>query len=665
MTPPRDRRSIWRVGLESRWTTVLPVAFIIVSLVSLVVLPIVVDKRTAQMRLEITKDAEPARLTANRIEMDLAAELDNIIGYQVTRQEQYRHEYQQILLEQQQSTELLRRSAPRLSPEAGKALESLIRASDYWHQRVRTGGFLAAGMPTEVFTTNLFERQPDYSTVLKAATAFETAIQDAIDDRVQRIREAERFNLLLSVVLTVLALTSALLVAGLGRQMRLLAREAMTRRLEAEHEAADAKIARAAAEREERRAAFVAAAGHELTASLDFEQTVARLAHLVVPNIGELCVVDLAEPAGGVRRAAAAHRDQETETAMRTRVGEVIAEVPEIILQVMRDREVKIVGATSPLVRYFDDGKVAAPRSMMVVPLVSRNQTLGIVLVGAPQGHVFTRDDAQTAANLARHASLAIDNARLYQESQQALLAREEVLAIVSHDLRNPLNAVMLATQLLQMSDNFPQEEREPLDAISVSARRMQALIADLLDVTRLEGGKQLPIEPKPVEVESLLQETYELFKPQAASGEISFHIRVGEDVPQVNADRHRVIQVLSNLIGNAMKFTPAGGVISLRSDRHDSAHVLFSVADTGPGIPRENLGKIFNPYWQAKRTARLGAGLGLPIAKGIVESHGGKIWVDSEPEVGTKFFFTLPVAKEVAGDADRASVSQMADGRP
>jgi signal transduction histidine kinase len=117
--------------------------------------------------------------------------------------------------------------------------------------------------------------------------------------------------------------------------------------------------------------------------------------------------------------------------------------------------------------------------------------------------------------------------------------------------------------------------------------------------------------------------------------------------MPPVYADRHRVLQVLSNLIGNAMKFTPAGGMITYRAEQQRT-EVLFTVADNGPGIPKENLGDIFNPYWQAKRTARLGAGLGLPIAKGIVESHGGRIWVESEPGKGTKFFFTLPVAQSV-----------------
>jgi len=240
---------------------------------------------------------------------------------------------------------------------------------------------------------------------------------------------------------------------------------------------------------------------------------------------------------------------------------------------------------------------------------------------------------------------LAIDNARLYLESQQAVRAREEVLAIVSHDLRNPLNGVVLGASLLKDSESLSADDREQLETIELSAKRMNHLIADLLDVTRLEGGKQLPIEPAPVPVADLFRETYELFRAQAAASSITFQHRIPDDVPEVYADRHRVLQVLQNLIGNSMKFTPPGGMIAMTAEARQDGKVLCTVSDTGPGIPPEHLADIFSPYWQAKRAERLGAGLGLPIAKGIVEAHGGEIWVESEQGVGTRFYFTLPVA--------------------
>jgi signal transduction histidine kinase len=638
-----ERRSIWRVGPDSTWTTIVPVVFIIVSLLTLAVLPVVFGLHTAQMRNEITSVAEPSHLAANRIESDLSTELDEVIAWQVTGQRQFRDKYISLVDDQRSEYARLRLLGPKLGPEVRDSLGLLNKETSKWHQEVASSEFLSRQMAAEVFLARLFEKHPTYDKALVAATELEVSIQEAIDYRRAKIRDAEKLSASLEIILTLLALTSALLVAGLGRQMRLLAREAMARRHEAEHDAEDAQRARAAAEREERRAAFLATAGQELATSLDYEQAITTLARLIVPNIAEICVIDLAEPDGGLRRAVVAHQDAEREHEMTARVGEVVRDVPEPLTRVIQERETRIIGNSSPLLAYAGVPP-EEQRSMLAVPLVSRGQTLGVILAAAAESKPFTREDASLLGELSRHGSLSIDNARLYLESQQAVQAREEVLAIVSHDLRSPLNAVMLAASLLQTSDRIAPEDREELEIIDISAKRMQRLIEDLLDVTRLEGGKRLPIEPAPLDIESLFGETYELFKSQAATSSIMLQYQRDDGVPPVHADRHRVLQVLSNLIGNAMKFTPSGGMIIYRASSQDSS-VLITIADNGPGIPKKNLGDIFNPYWQAKRTARLGAGLGLPIAKGIVESHGGRMWVESEPGQGTKFFFTLPVA--------------------
>lgn len=629
----------------------VPVAFIIVSLLSLVALPLVVSSKTRKMRDEISRVAEPARRSANTLQDNLSAEPNKVIAFQVTGQAQYRSDYERVVASGQAERTVLSKLAPQLGNEIRQDFEVLVTESARWHDGVGTGEFLQRQLPQEVFLTRLYERHPAYEKSLNAATNLEIAIQSAIGERLEAIRKIERLNVSLTIILTLLALTSALLVAGLGRQMQLLAREAMRRRSDAEHEASEAEQARAAAEREERRAAFLASAGQELTASLDLGETVAALARLIVPNLAQACVLDIADDAGSLRRAAAVQYDGDR-TTDDGKGTSAAREVPEIVSRVIEDRLPRLVGAASPDIGYFADDVGDGKSAWALVPLVSRGQTLGIIAAQVYEDKSLVADDVTLLTELARHGSLAIDNARLYSDSQQALRAREEVLAIVSHDLRNPLSAVTLGASLLKTSDSLSDEDREQLDIIAVSAGRMSRLIEDLLDVTRLEGGKKLPIEPESVEPSSLFAEASDLFRSQAAASSVELEFEASDDLPAVHADRHRVLQVISNLIGNALKFTPAGGVIRVSAARQDGS-VLFTVADNGPGIPREDLGDIFNPYWQAKRAERLGAGLGLPIAKGIVEAHGGRIWVESQPGNGTRFFFTLPVASLASSNAE------------
>lgn len=628
--------------------------FIIASLLSLVILPLVVRNKTARMRDEITRVAEPARRAANQIQTGLSGELDKIIAYQFTGQEQYRRAFYQLGQQQERDRRILARLLPQLDDDLEQELNALFMQTSRWHNAVVQGELLTRQLPAEVLLARMYESHAAYEKSLSAASQLELDLQIGIEQRLRRIRDTERVNLWMTIVLTLLALTSAMLVAGLGRQMRLLAREAMARRHEAEREANEARHAREAAEVEERRAAFIAAAGQELAASLDYEQTLARLARLIVPNLSESCVIDIIDADGALRRAAVAHRNPEDETVLRTQIGTVRKDAPEALVRIMHTGDATIVGSASSLYEYVTGSPAMSARTLMLLPLVSRGQTIGILAGVAPEGRPFTRDDLALFTEVARRASLAIDNARLYLESQQAVRAREEVLAIVSHDLRNPLNAVTLASSLLKMSDNIAPDDREQIDTIEVSSKRMARLIADLLDVTRLEGGKRLPIDPVPVEVSELLGEAEELFRAQAAAGSVTMEYRAPDGIPPVHADRHRIMQVLSNLIGNSLKFTPPEGRIRVDATT-DGDRVLFSVEDSGPGIPKENLHDIFSPYWQAKRTERLGAGLGLPIAKGIVEAHGGQIWVESEPGRGTSFYFTLPLAEAAVTSASAA----------
>ena len=229
---------------------------------------------------------------------------------------------------------------------------------------------------------------------------------------------------------------------------------------------------------------------------------------------------------------------------------------------------------------------------------------------------------------------------RMYEEAEQTIDAREQVLRIVSHDLRNPLHTISMSAALLLELPLPPDQLREHLKRIKRAGERMNRLIQDLLDAAKLEAGR-VAIEARSIPVAPIIAEAQEMLTPLAAAKGIRLEASVGDSLPEIAADAGRVLQVLSNLVGNAIKFTPAGGRIVIRADAAPGGARL-SVSDTGQGIPPEQLGKIFGTFWQANPADRRGIGLGLTIAKGIVEAHGARIWVESRLGEGTTFHFTL-----------------------
>ena len=183
-----------------------------------------------------------------------------------------------------------------------------------------------------------------------------------------------------------------------------------------------------------------------------------------------------------------------------------------------------------------------------------------------------------------------------------------------------------------------------PADRIERAANRMNRIIRDLLDVTRIDAGR-LAIEPARVHTPRVVSESVEAQRQLVASASIELAMDLMDDLPDVWADRDRLLQVFENLIGNAVKFTEPGGRIVVGASAQQQ-HVLFWVNDTGSGITAANLPRVFERHWQAEDVRGRGAGLGLPIVKGIVEGHGGRIWVESTPGVGSTFFFTIPTAR-------------------
>ncbi len=406
------------------------------------------------------------------------------------------------------------------------------------------------------------------------------------------------------------------------------------------------------------RAEFLAEALRVLGSSFDYQTTLTTLARLTVPALADYCVVDLVERDGGFARVGVAHVDPAKEPLLReTRHfsrGELPRKHPE--MKALREARAVLISHLTPAVLKTltsdDDHRRIVqelePCSMMAVPLALSGRILGaLVLASSESGRHYDEDDLALAEALGRRAALAVENARLFNEAQQATRARDEMLAVVAHDLRNPLNTIYMSAGVLledRLGNVSNAPERRQIEIIQRAAETMNGLIQDLLDVQRLDSGR-LTVEPCVERVPNFVREALDLLRPLAEAQSISLEERLSEDLPPVLADSSRIQQVLSNLIGNAIKFTPAGGRVCVRVEA-DDREVRIGVADNGAGIPAEQLPHIFGHFWQANQNDRRGIGLGLVIAKGIVEAHNGRIWVESRLGEGSTFFFTLPVAQ-------------------
>jgi signal transduction histidine kinase len=276
----------------------------------------------------------------------------------------------------------------------------------------------------------------------------------------------------------------------------------------------------------------------------------------------------------------------------------------------------------------------------MVVPL-----DLGAVCHGA-LGLAF-RSPAADEANLslaleiARRCALFIESARLHRSEKAAIQSRDEVLAIVAHDLRNPLATMIYQLALLRRAPGQPeQRSMEGVEILEQTTKRMNRLLQDLLDISRFESGR-LELDRSRVSPAEIIADVVRSQRQQVYAHALAFRTDVAPSLPDVWADRSRALQVFENLIDNAINVTSEGS-ISVGA-KLDDTEVLFWVDDTGIGIEPEDISHVFDRFWQARRSRRGGAGLGLAIVREIVRAHGGRLWVDSEPGSGSTFFFTLP----------------------
>jgi signal transduction histidine kinase len=380
---------------------------------------------------------------------------------------------------------------------------------------------------------------------------------------------------------------------------------------------------------------FLKRASEVLAASLQRDEIVAALGKLVVPDFGDCCAIELVNDAGVSELAGVEHIDLTLAAIARDRWAN--AGRP-LLAQAIRT-------ARSQLFTELPEGLLPGLglRSLMIVPMAAQGRTLGAIGLGLTARGTYRQGDLRVAEELADRAAMALEHARLYREAQAAVRARESMLAIVSHDLKNPLGAIGMSTALLLRRAGGEEVFQRHLQIIRRSAERMVRLIDTLLDLASVQAGR-LAIVKERHAAQALLAEACELNEAFATDKGLTQVCESQLTDEELLCDRERVLQVFANLIGNAIKFSEPGGRITLRATRRDG-WIQFEVSDTGPGIPAADVKRLFEPFWSGRRHAKKGTGLGLYITRGIVEAHGGRIWVQSRERQGATFFFTLPLA--------------------
>ena len=297
-------------------------------------------------------------------------------------------------------------------------------------------------------------------------------------------------------------------------------------------------------------------------------------------------------------------------------------------------------------------------KNLVAVPLVQRERCLGVLSLFDKEGG-FSRIDCQNLVTLAHQATVTLLNARIHENERRTVAKLKELnkmkadfVASVSHELRNPLTTVKGYLDLISEGEAGPvtKQQLNYLDIIDESSGRLLNLINDLLTLSKIESAS-LKMNKRQISLNDVLTEIAKIMEPEAKQKGVRLLVRLGKDLPLIEADSDRLDQVVINLVSNAIKFTPKGGAIEICSEDKSDA-LVASVKDTGPGIRLKDQKRLFDKFFRSQQTIVQnvkGTGLGLAIAKGIIDQHQGKIWVQSEPDKGSTFYFSLPIKKKSA----------------
>ncbi len=576
-----------RLARRRQLTTDLALLLVVLSILALALVPFVNRERVASIESRVRDVLEPAQrelaeYTATQVR-GMAQVQSFLLSTGPLQRQRHRESYAQLRLAGDSILEVLEAVAAPLGLEA--ELQALEDASTDWHLshvQVLSG----------VVSRDEFDASGElslYETLLEASRVAREGLFSRLDEARRDVATARTQQLAVTWLLLAIALVAALGLSYIARRLRLLTQESEGRRR--------------AADTARREADAVLAGTADGVLGLDLEGRCIFLNRAGADLLGRAPSDLLGKHVHDIVMHSRADGSRfPTQDSPLTRV-----------------LEYGEMGFTSDEVFWRSDG------TSLPVRLSSRPMMDGGRVRGAVLSFVDLTQIREVEARL-----------------RKALRARDEVVSVVSHDLRNPVGTIYIAADLL-LAVPLPEEKRsEHLTVIKRQAKQMEILIKDLLDVSRIEAGT-LPVRPEKDDVGLLLADVVEQIGPLSRSRRLNFVQRVEAGLPPVSADRTRVLQVLWNLLGNAAKFTPDGGDVTVGAAQ-DGEMVRVFVRDSGPGIDPDDQPHVFDRFWQVRRSDREGVGLGLAIVKGIVEAHGGEVGVESTLGHGSTFWFTLPL---------------------
>lgn len=619
----RDRRepiSADGVALGARHLSWLPLTLVILSLAGLAIAPIVLQQRTENLRTDLRSAAEPGRMMLGELRLGLAHELSVAQRFALSGASSDWFAYHRAVATDDSLMSRLDVMLRTLSVPARLSIAGVKETVSRW----RRMSAVEDGASSPSLLRDAVQRGVSYEDLLSSTIRVDSAVASAMQYRRARIEHAETLELRIAITFVLIGCiaSAAVLVLTLrDRHLRLV----LKRR--AEEEASLRRLAGSLS------GAFTIDEVAELTVAAALNSSRVGGAYLTRAIDGNLVTVagrGTLAPVTGTRSPLPPWLDENVDRNH-----------PRIFTTEVRP-------APDPM-HAGNDGRKSG--SLLVVPLRHNGAIIGTLGIASAGGRRqfgesalrFGRALGDLAA-VALHRAEALENERRARaEAESAVRTRDAVVSIVSHDLRNPLMAILgSADLLLELMRDEPNEmARSQLNMLKHAADTMNRLIRDLLDVTRLESGP-LPVQRRRLNLIEVVDDVVSMFQIVARARHLTLAREIPPEAPIIQGDRDRLGQALANLVSNAVKFTPEGGQIHV-SVSVQPQRVEACVHDTGPGIPNEAIPHLFDRFWQASRHDARGLGLGLTIAKAIIDAHGGSITVESALNRGTTFRVALP----------------------